>query len=45
MLRLASVAARSSSATWSIEPIRGSRDSSGSSKPVGSAGACAMPEV
>src|SRR6478672_3909222 len=40
--RLASVAARSSRATWSIEPILGSRGSSGSSKPVGRAGACAI---
>src|ERR1041384_6770761 len=40
--RLARVAARSSIATWSIEPIRGSRGSSGSSNPVGSAGACAI---
>src|SRR2546421_1255684 len=40
--RLARVPARSSTATWSIEPIRGSRGSSGSSKPVGSAGACAI---
>ena len=45
MLRFASEAARSSTATWSIEPIRGSRGSSGSSNPVGSAGACAMCEV
>ena len=43
--RLASVAARSSSATWSIEPILGRRGSSGSSKPTGSAGACAMDGV
>ena len=35
-------AARSSTATSSIEPMRGSRGSSGSSKPRGSAGACAM---
>src|SRR5712691_1610316 len=40
--RLASVPARSSSATWSMEPILGSLGSSGSSKPVGSTGACAM---
>src|SRR5215211_1425144 len=38
--RFASVAARSSSATASTEPIRGSRGSSGSSNPRGSAGAC-----
>ena len=38
--RLASVAARSSSATASTEPIRGSRGSSGSSKPRGRAGEC-----
>ena len=35
----ARVAARSSSATASIEPIRGSRGSSGSSNPRGRAGA------
>src|ERR671922_205113 len=40
--RFASVAARSSSATASIEPIRGSRGSSGSSKPAGRTGACAI---
>src|SRR6266536_2049971 len=40
--RFASVPARSSIATWSIEPILGSRGSSGSSNPVGSAGACAI---
>ena len=40
--RFASVAARSSRATASTDPIRGSRDSSGSSKPAGSAGALAM---
>jgi hypothetical protein len=40
--RLASVAARSSTATWSTEPMRGSLGSSGSSKPLGKAGACAM---
>ena len=34
--RLASDAARSSSATWSTAPMRGSRGSSGSSKPPGS---------
>ena len=39
--RLASDAARSSSETASTEPMRGSRGSSGNSKPVGSAGACA----
>src|SRR5215211_7583520 len=43
--RFASVAARSSSATASTEPIRGSRGSSGSSKPRGSAGAWAMRPV
>ena len=37
--RFASDAARSSSATASTAPIRGSRASSGSSNPVGSAGA------
>jgi hypothetical protein len=45
MLRFASVPARSSNATWSIEPILGSLGSSGSSKPVGSAGAWATGEV
>src|SRR5437763_6761914 len=40
--RFASEAARSSSATASTEPIRGSRGSSGSSKPRGRTGACAM---
>ena len=43
--RLASVAARSSSATASTEPIRGSLGSIGSSKPRGSAGAWAMGKV
>ena len=33
--RLASAAARSSSATWSTAPMRGRRGSSGSSKPPG----------
>ena len=33
--RFASAAARSSSATWSTAPMRGSRGSSGSSKPPG----------
>ena len=37
--RFASVAARSSTATASTEPMRGSRGSSGSSNPRGSAGA------
>jgi hypothetical protein len=45
MERFASVAARSSTATWSTEPIRGRRGSSGSSKPLGKAGACAMQQV
>ena len=40
--RFASVAARSSSATASTEPIRGSRGSSGSSNPVASTGALAI---
>src|SRR5436190_15976607 len=40
--RFASEAARSSSATASTEPIRGNRGSSGSSKPRGRTGACAM---
>ena len=40
--RFASDALRSSSATASTEPIRGSRGSSGSSKPRGSAGAWAI---
>ena len=40
--RLASEAARSSSATASTDPIRGSRGSSGSSKPRGRTGACDM---
>ena len=40
--RFASDAERSSSATASIDPIRGSRGSSGSSNPTGSAGAWAM---
>src|SRR4029450_7118214 len=40
--RRARVAARSSTATWSTEPIRGILGSSGSSKPVGRAGAFAM---
>src|SRR3954471_3984003 len=40
--RLARVAARSSSATWSIHPILGSRGSSGSSNTVGRAGAWAI---
>src|SRR5438034_2482298 len=40
--RFASVPARSSIATWSIEPIRGSRGSSGSSNQVGRAGGCAI---
>ena len=43
--RFASVAARSSSATASTEPIRGRRGSSGSSKPRGSAGAWAIRKV
>src|SRR5712691_10492542 len=43
--RLASEAARSSSATWSTEPMRGSRGSSGSSKPRGRAGASAIRSV
>src|SRR5919198_2083793 len=41
--RFPSVAARSSTATWSTEPMRGSRGSSGSSKPRGRTGACAIP--
>src|SRR4051795_4655977 len=41
MLRFASSAARCSTATWSIAPMRGSRCLSGSSKPLGSAGAFA----
>src|SRR5262245_36715825 len=40
--RFASVPARSSSATASTEPIRGSRGSSGSSNPVASTGALAI---
>jgi hypothetical protein len=40
--RFASVAARSSSATASTEPMRGSRGPEGSSKPPTSAGALAM---
>ena len=36
--RFDSAAARSSSATWSIAPMRGSRGSSGSSKPAGRTG-------
>src|SRR5919197_4313344 len=40
--RFASDAARSSSATASTEPIRGSLGSSGSSNPRGRTGACAM---
>src|SRR5215217_6530676 len=40
--RFASSAARASTATWSIEPIRGSRCLSGSSNPAGRAGACAI---
>ena len=40
--RFASDAARSSTATWSTEPMRGRRGSSGSSKPRGRAGAWAM---
>src|SRR3954447_23850500 len=43
MLRLASSPARASTATWSIAPMRGSRCFNGSSNPVGSAGACAIP--
>ena len=42
MLRFASSAARCSTATWSIEPMRGSRCLSGSSNPRGSAGAFAI---
>src|SRR2546423_5236926 len=42
MLRFASSAARPSTATWSTEPMRGKRCLSGSSKPVGRAGACAI---
>src|SRR5919108_1786104 len=42
MDRRASESARSSTATWSTEPILGSRGSSGSSKPEGSAGALAI---
>src|ERR687884_932292 len=40
--RLPSVAARSSTATWSTDPMRGSRGSSGSSNPRGRTGACAI---
>ena len=43
--RFASVAARSSSATASTEPIRGSRGPEGSSKPPTSAGAWATIRV
>ncbi len=43
--RFASSAARCSTATWSIEPIRGSRCFNGSSKPLGSAGAWAIMRV
>jgi hypothetical protein len=43
--RRESEAARSSTATWSTEPILGSLGSSGSSKPPGRAGACAMKSV
>ena len=43
--RVASAAARCSTATWSTEPMRGSRGSRGSSNPLGKAGACAMQEV
>ena len=39
MLRFASSPARASTATWSIDPIRGSRCLSESSNPLGSAGA------
>src|SRR5437763_14603031 len=42
MLRLASSPARISTATWSIDPIRGSRCFSGSSNPAGNAGAFAI---
>src|SRR5438876_3800950 len=44
MLRFASSAARPSTATWSTDTLRvlGSRCLSGSSKPVGRAGACAI---
>src|SRR4051812_38406912 len=42
MLRFASSPARASTATWSTEPIRGSRCLSGSSKPAGKTGACAI---
>ena len=42
MLRFASSPARASTATWSTEPTRGSRCLSGSSKPAGKAGACAI---
>ena len=38
-------AARSSTATWSTEPMRGSLGSSGSSNPRGRTGACAMGKV
>src|SRR5215218_7382347 len=41
MERRESESARSSTATWSTEPMRGSRGSSGSSKPRGSTGVCA----
>ena len=43
--RFASEAARSSTPTWSTDPIRASRGSSGSSKPRGRTGACAMASV
>src|SRR4051794_40476541 len=42
MLRFASAAARSSTPTWSIAPMRGSRCLRGSSNPEGSAGAFAI---
>ena len=45
MLRFASAAARSSTPTWSIAPILGSRCLSGSSNPDGNAGACATRRV